>query len=86
MEKVNGTTYLILSLVSLYTFGLFLFINRIVFNMENPDFVYEQEGATRLWFEHTPQILTIVTFTPLVIGFVLMAIFLWILTSKKIVQ
>jgi phage terminase large subunit-like protein len=54
--------------------------------MENPDFVYEQEGATRLWFEHTPQILTIVTFTPLVMGVVLMAIFLWILTSKKIVQ
>jgi phage terminase large subunit-like protein len=58
-------------------------MNRIVFNIENPDFVYEQEGATRLWFEQTPQILTVVTFTPLVIGFVLMAIFLWILTSKK---
>ncbi|MCK1993965.1 hypothetical protein GW626_02955 [Peribacillus muralis] len=86
MGKVNGTIYLILSLVSLYTFGLFLFINRIVFGMENPDFVYEQEGATRLWFEHTPQILTIVTFTPLVIGFVLMVIYLFKLFSKKIVK
>ncbi len=85
MREIISVIYLIfLGLVSIYIFGLFLFINSILFNMDNPDFIYEQEGATQLWLECIPQILTIVTFSPLVISAILLGTFIWINISKKI--
>lgn len=59
--------------------------NRLIFLLENKDFVYNQPNATAKWFELSNPLVNLVTFLPLVaaVVFILLGGYVFVLESKR---
>lgn len=70
MESLlKSIKYFIHAIYSLFVFGAFIIANRLIFLIENKDFVLNQHNATSKWFELSNPLVNFVTFLPLVAAF-----------------
>ena len=67
MKSISYFTY---SVFSGLTFVIALLLNRIIFLLENKDFVLNQANATVKWFEIANPLVNVVTIFPLIAAIV----------------
>ncbi len=78
MNKMNLKEFfmLICSVLSFFVFCFLVLLNRIAFILENPNFVFEQEGPVLKWFEMNNALINFVTLAPLGLSIIFLVIFI----------
>lgn len=84
LSNFNHFSLLICSIISFFVFCFLVILNRIVFILENPNFVFRQEEPIRKWFQLSNELINFVTFAPLFFSIIFLIIFIYLkLGSRK---